>query len=136
MYLSIYSFINYFFSLSYDRSTAPSKASSPHMRSSASLSVVHYPHFFLMLSSNRLRLLPLLPVPFILPSITCFRRQLFCFVFLGGERRFVLQGSYCSDCKCQRVRLLLNSQVERIWKEVVVTKSRYSLSGSRKPVQA
>jgi hypothetical protein len=75
----IHSFIHSLCSLSYDRSLASSKASSPEVRSSASCFSLHYLLFSLRSSSSCLHVLPRLPVIYLLPSnfpsITCFRRQ-------------------------------------------------------------
>ena len=71
------SFIYSFCCLSYDRSTVPSKASSPQMWSSASSFNFQYSVFSLRSYSSFVRLLHL-PITYILPPVfpaTCLRRQ-------------------------------------------------------------
>ena len=77
-YLLKYAFIS-FSSLSYDRSKASSKASSPHSAIQSFLLQMRVSSISLTSSSSFLRLLPRLPVtsipPFIFPLITRCRRQ-------------------------------------------------------------
>jgi hypothetical protein len=147
IHLRIYLFINYLFSLPYYIPPAPPKATSPHsltvcpttypqplpkpvlhaVQSSASCFNLQYHIFFLTPSSSCLCIPPLLPVTSILASIACSRRQLLFYFFGVGGRWFVLQGCYISYCKGQRVGQLVKNGVEKIWKESVVTKSRYIL---------
>jgi len=71
-------FVHSFRTLSYDRSVASCKASSPQTGASASFLKIQHFVFSLRSCSSCLRLPPLLPVtvlPSIFPSITCFRRQ-------------------------------------------------------------
>ena len=78
----IHLFIHAFGSLFYDRSTPSSKASSPHVQSSASAFNFRYPHVSLRSCSSCLRLLPHILItsifPSILPPIPCFRMQFLC----------------------------------------------------------
>jgi hypothetical protein len=64
-----------FRSLSYDRSSASAKTSPHSERTSASAFNFRYLLVFLMSPTSYLRLLPRLPVTFIFPSITCFRKH-------------------------------------------------------------
>ena len=75
------SFIHSFISLSYDRSKASSKASSPHSAIQSFLFKWGYPRFTLRSSNSLLRLLPCLPITSspscIFPSMTRCRRQFY-----------------------------------------------------------
>ena len=74
----VHSFIHSLRSLSYGRSKASSKTSSPHRSSASSFNLNHF-LFFLRPCNSCLRLLPRLPLSSILPSmfptITCFRSR-------------------------------------------------------------